>query len=218
LALQIAAIGLLFGLLFEAELSEYMPFLASSLVLWNLILNSMNDSAIAYLQSERIIRQVRTPPSLPIVRVFGKNLIVFLHNSLILIVVALIFGIWPGWYLLLSLFGLLLLAGNLAWIGTIIGIVSARYRDFPPIITTALTLSFYVTPVLWQPERLPESFRQVVVTYNPLYHLMEIVRAPLFGQVPDATSWAVAVVMIAIGGTVARFVSKRFGWRIAYWL
>jgi len=218
LGLQITAIGLLFGLLFQIPLDEYLPFLAVSLVVWNLIVTGINDSTSSYLQSERIIRQVRTPPLLPIVRAVGKNLIVFAHNAIILAVVLAVFGVRPGWFLLLSLIGLGFLVGNLMWLGAVFGTIGARFRDFPPIVSSVLTLSFYVTPIIWQPERLPVEFRNIVVDFNPFFHLMELVRRPLFGEFPEMESFLAALTLLVVGSGLALLVSNRFGWRIVYWL
>jgi ABC-type polysaccharide/polyol phosphate export permease len=47
--------------------------------------------------------------------------------------------------------------------------------------------------------------------------VVDIVRAPLIGRVPEAASYAV-VVVLAIGGWLLTYaVFKRFRKRIAYW-
>lgn len=218
LALQITAIGLLFGLLFQVPLDEYLPFLAISIVVWNFITTGVNDSTASFLLSERIIRQVRTPSLLPVVRAVGKNFIVFLHNALILLAILFIFGISPGWHVFLALAGIAILAGNLMWVGLVLGTIGARFRDFAPIVSSVVTLSFYVTPVIWQPERLPENFREIIVNYNPLFHLMELIRLPLLGEAPMVESFLLGLALLALGSGVAWLVAWRFSWRIVYWL
>ena len=78
------------------------------------------------------------------------------------------------------------------WISMFFGMLSARFRDFPQIITSLIQVVFYVTPILWQPSQLG-SKRYVLVDFNPVYYFIEIVRSPLMGHLPPAGFWKVTV-------------------------
>jgi ABC-type polysaccharide/polyol phosphate export permease len=55
------------------------------------------------------------------------------------------------------------------------------------------------------------------VGLNPLHHMVDIVRSPLLGKVPAATSYLI-VVLITLGGWYLTYVVlRRFRRRIAYW-
>ena len=54
---------------------------------------------------------------------------VFFHNILIFVVIALGFDIWPGWLVWLALVGLIVLILNAVWVGVLLGLISARFRD-----------------------------------------------------------------------------------------
>lgn len=218
LALQITAIGAIFGFLFGADLSVYFPFLAISLVLWSFLLSATNDSALAFVQSERVLKQVPLPKFFPVLRSFSKNFIIFAHNSLIILAVLLVFRVDAGLSALLALPGFAILLGNGYWISTALAIVSTRYRDLPPIVSSFLMLAFYVTPVLWMPETMPKRFREIVVTFNPFFHLMELVRAPLLGKTPELLSWMVSIGCLVFGSLFAFELHRRFSKKIVYWL
>ena len=68
---------------------------------------------------------------------------------------AIIFSIWPGWTGLLALPGLVLLCLNGIWVGLLLGIISARFRDVPPIVASVVRILFFVTPIIWMPELMP---------------------------------------------------------------
>ena len=38
---------------------------------------------------------------------------------------------------------------------------------------------------MWLPNLLPERAGMYMLTFNPFFHLIEIVRAPLLGQLPS---------------------------------
>jgi lipopolysaccharide transport system permease protein len=218
LGVQVLAIGLVFGLVFGADLTEFFPFLVVSLVLWNLIVSSISDSNTAYVSAERFIKEIPLPYYFPLIRLLSKNVLNFIHNIAIIVLVMIVFPKEWGWNLLLVLPGFVVLVGNLLWSSTLAALVSSRFRDLPPIITSLLMVSFYVTPIIWMPQSLPVEFRDVVLTYNPFYHLMELVRGPLLGYSPALENWLVGIGLLVIGNGIAWWLARRLWWRVVYWL
>ena len=79
-----------------------------------------------------------------------------------------------------------------------------------------MRIAFFVTPIIWMPELLPD--RALLLDFNPFFHLVEIVRAPLLGRAPGLVSW-LAVAGITIGGWAAAFaLFRHYRRRIAYWV
>jgi lipopolysaccharide transport system permease protein len=218
LGVQVTAIGLVFGLLFGVDLTVFFPFLAISLTLWGFMVSSVTDSTGAYVQSQQIVKQMYVPGFFPVVRVLAKNLIVFGHNLSIIVIVMAVFGIVPSVLLLLFVPGLLVVNAVIYVVSVVAAIVSARFRDVPPIISSVLMVSFYVTPIIWMPETLPEEFRNIVLTWNPFYHLMELIRAPILGSAPSVLNWGVGIGLFVVLGLFAWWVSRRYSWKIVYWL
>ena len=78
-------------------------------------------------------------------------------------------------------------------------------------------MAFYVTPILFSGDMLAGKHHWVVV-YNPLAYLIELVRAPLLGQIPDALTWGVGAGMAVLGWALALALTGRFHRRIPYWV
>ena len=212
----VAALGTLYGTLLKVEVAEYIPFLAVGFIVWTFIQGVVTDGCMAFINAESIIKQVGLPLSVHVFRVVWRNLLIFFHNALIFVVVAAIFSVWPGWTGLLALPGLILLCLNVIWAGLLLGIVSARFRDVPPIVASVVRILFFVTPIIWMPELMPG--RTFVLDFNPFYHLVGLVRAPLLGQAPGLASW-LAVSGFVLGGWLVTFeLFRRYRRRIAYWV
>ena len=218
LGVQVTAIGLVFGLLFGVDLTVFFPFLAISLTLWGFVVSSVNDSTAAYLQSQQIVKQMYVPSFFPVVRVLAKNVIVFGHNLIIIVIVAAVFGIAPNVNLLFFVPGLAVVTAVIYVVSVVAATVSARFRDVPPIISSVLMVSFYLTPIIWMPDSLPEGFRDIVLTWNPFYHLMELIRSPILGSAPSALNWGASVGIFVVLGLFAWWVSRKYSWKIVYWL
>jgi lipopolysaccharide transport system permease protein len=214
----IATIGIVFGQIFKSPMQEFLPFLTIGLILWAFISNIITEGATGFITAENIIKQLPIPMFVHIMRMIWRNLLILLHNLVIFPIVLLVFGKTLGWVALLSIPGLALGVLNLSWIALLLAIVCARYRDLPQMVTSVLQVVFYLTPVMWLPKLLPQRAGMYLLDLNPVYHLLEIIRAPLLGQAPSVTNWVVAGALAVVGWIVALFVFGRYRRRIAYWL
>lgn len=216
MGVMIASIGIVYGTLFGQKMTEYLPFLAISLVMWTFFAQMVTEGSTAYINSSTYIRQASTPKLIYILQVLWRNLVILAHNFVIVVVLLVVFGT-PNWETLpLFIPALLIYALNALWIAMLVGLLSARFRDLPQIVAAVMQIAFYITPIIYRPNALNRfSF---IVELNPLAHLIELVRAPLIGQVPSATTWAVTIGMLVIGWAFALLLTGRYLKRIPYWV
>ena len=212
----VGGLGVLYAGLFKMDVADYLPFVAAGLILWGLISGLITEGCTAFIDAEGIIKQVNLPLSVHVYRVVWRNSIVFAHNVIIYVAAAVIFSIQPGWTGLLALPGLALLCLNGVWAGLLLGLVSARFRDVPQIAASIVQVAFFLTPIIWKPELLPD--RAFILEINPFFHLLELVRAPLLGQAPGLVSWLAASGITLGGWLVTLVMYRRYRWRIAYWV
>jgi len=217
MGIMAGAIGFLYAEIFGQPIHDYLPFLAVGLIVWGFISASIIDPCYVFILSEGVIRQVRAPLSIHIYRVVWRNLIVLAHNMVIYVIILVVFGIWPGAPILLFIPSLLLLSISAVSTGLLIGLLSARFRDLPPIIANITQILFLLTPILWRTDQLSGS-RRLLAQLNPLYHIVEVMRMPLLGQVPPASSWISVIVVVALSCAVTFWFYVRFRARIAYWV
>jgi len=218
MAVQVATIGLVFGLIFGTPLEEFLPFLAVSLILWSFISSSLSDGASSFITGEAIIRQLAIPQYVHVLRILWKNILMTAHNVVILPVVFLIFLRPPNFSLALLIPGFLLTLAFLFSAAYLLGLITARYRDIQQIVASALIVIFYVTPVIWQPSLIPGGTAHLLLGLNPFYHFLQIIRLPILGQAPTFENWVLALAMTVIAGLTAYFAAKKYKNRLAYWV
>ena len=219
MAVTIAAIGIVFGTLFGTPLEVFLPYLASGLIMWGLIAGVLNDGNQAFIAAEGMIKQLPLPKIVYIVRVVWRNIIISAHNIVIFPVVILIVGGKTSWAILLWPLGVLAAVIALSGLALIFGIIAARYRDLPQIVNAALTVAFYVTPVIWIRESLGDNeLVNILVSLNPLNHILQVARLPLIGQFPSIENWTWVILSAGIFWTIGMLLFKRFEKRIAYWV
>lgn len=218
MGVMIGTIGIVFGSIFKTPLEEFLPFLACGMILWSYFTSVINEGGVGFISAERIIKQLPIPLFVHIMRVVWRNMIILSHNIVILPLVFLAVGkpLTMGIFLVVP--GFILATLNLTWIALLLGVLCARYRDLPQIITSLLNVVFYFTPIMWMPHLVPQRAGQFILGLNPVYHLMEIVRAPIIGQIPGMTSWLVCICIAIFGWALTVVVYGRYKRRIAYWL
>ncbi|HHL1717458.1 TPA: ABC transporter permease [Klebsiella pneumoniae] len=218
MAVMITTMGLVFGNLFKTDVKEFLPFLTLGLIIWSFILGSITEGCEALISAEGIIKQLPVPLHVHVLRVVWKNFIIFLHNIVIFPFVLLAVGKGVSWDIFLAIPGFLLLVLNLSWFLMIIAMVCARFRDMTQIILSIMQVVFYLTPVIWMPKLLSHRVGQVLLDLNPLYHLIDIVRTPLLGQVPALSSYILAMVMGIIGLVFSTIMTSKYKYRVPYWV
>jgi ABC-type polysaccharide/polyol phosphate export permease len=212
----ILVLGVIYSRIFHTELQSYLPYLTVGFIVWGFMSAAANDSCIAFIDASRIIKQIKLPYYVYVLRVVWRNFIIFLHTIVIFIPMAIIFKIEPRLTMLYEIPGLLLVVVNLIWLTTVIAILSTRYRDIQPIVGTVIQLGMFATPIMWTVSALGD--RKIIAEVNPIYHLIEITRAPLLGMAPEPRSWLVACGLAVVGSMLAIALMVRASRRIVFWL
>jgi ABC-2 type transport system permease protein/lipopolysaccharide transport system permease protein len=216
MAVMVATMGVLYSQLFNQRIDDFLPFFCVGLLVWNLLSSYLTEGGTLFTGSESYIKQIRLPYSIYAYRSSWAKLIIFAHNFVIYICVLIYFRIWPGPIALIAIPGLFLVILNGTIASLTIGIVSARFRDIPQLVASFVQIVFFLTPIFWKPESL--RGHAYVVELNPFYHLVEVVRAPLLGNLPSASNIGAVLVLTVINVAVAYAFFSRFRARIAYWI
>ncbi len=216
MSLFILLLGVIYSRLFHMEIRTYLPYLTAGFLIWGFISSCANEGCGAFQEGGQIMKQIRLPYSLYVLRVVWRNFIVFLHTVVVFPVMCLIFGIVPTFATLLLLPGLVLVYVNMVWAAMILGILSTRFRDVAQIVSTGIQILLFSTPVMWPVSALGGS--AWIANINPIYHLIDIVRSPMLGSAPHLLSWLVAIVIALVNGLVALLLLNRASRRLVFWL
>ena len=214
----ITVLGIVFGTLFRQPLAEMLPYLAIGLIVWGFLSTLINEACTGFITAQETILQVRMPLFTHLMRILWRNTIILGHNLLILPLLFLLFMKPLTPLALWVLPGFILLILNAAWVMLVFALVCTRFRDVTQIVQNIVQVMFYVTPIIWSASLLPDPVGTAVIDFNPLYHLINLVRAPLIGEAPSALNWTVATLMALIGWVAALTLFGRYHKKIPYWL
>jgi ABC-type polysaccharide/polyol phosphate export permease len=218
-ALFIIALGNLYAHLGVRDPSVFIPHLAIGLTTWTMISGFVTGSTTVFRRGRAQILQGSQSLDGIIGVDVATAVIVFVHQLPIVVAVFLFFGLPLHLAALESLAGLFLIVINGIWLSRFFGILGARYRDLTELVQAAMRMAFLATPIIWMPgEGMRGSTFGAVLVFNPFYHFLEVVRAPLLGQPVQMLSWIV-VAGFAVGGTaLTRLFFARYSRFVALWV
>lgn len=215
-AAMIGGLGLLYSQLFKVDLVGYLPHLAVSLIVWQVMAGLANDATTCMTQVDGVIRQLKLPYTIHALRCTFRNGLTALHQLPLILIVFLMLGHNPGWAALLVLPGMVLLCVNGFAASMLLGMLCARFRDIGPIVGNVLQLAFFLTPIMWKPDQLGHV--KVWLPFNPFYSILETIRGPLVEGGGGILAWIAAIVFTALHCAIAFTFFVRFRGRIAFWV
>lgn len=214
-AVMVAAMGPIYGLLFHMDMRTYVPFLAVSLVLWGFVSGVANDGATIFTGAAGLIQAARLPFTLHALRALVRNSLILLHNVIVIVVVFALCGVVPA-HLGGALPAVVLWGIDGLALSLLLGVVGTRFRDIPPIVSSLMTIAFFVTPVLWEARLVTVDPRFLL--FNPFYALLDIIRAPLLGAPAALSSWVAALAYSVLLWVGMLLLFARLRSRLAYWV
>jgi lipopolysaccharide transport system permease protein len=213
-------LSIVFSRIFDSEIGSYAPFILSGMVIWEYVTGTIVGGALAFVQADAYIKQTRHPLAIYTLRTALANMVVLSLASVALVGWVLValpgtFG-WT-WLAALTIFPLLL---AIAWpAATAFAFVATRFRDLPNLLILVFQAMWFVSPIYFQESTFRHGDLHVLLDYNPIYHMLEIVRAPLLrGEWPTPTNYAWTIGTALVLAVIALLVGLRSEKRVIFYL
>jgi ABC-type polysaccharide/polyol phosphate export permease len=217
MAVSIYCMGFLYGHLFKMELNHYFPYLASGIISWAYISTLILEGSNVFIESEGYIKNQESYMSIFVMRMVLRNSIIFVHNLIVFIPILFVCHVGLSFKLLLILPGLFIIWINVMTWGTVIAILGTRYRDFAQIVVSLVQIIFFLTPIMWMPSLLPDRY-QWLVTINPFYQFLGLIRAPLLNTTLNVESILMIAGVSILGFILYGVFLQRYKSRIVFWI
>jgi len=186
----------------------YTLFYYSGTMLWTFFSGCFLDSSNIFLTNANIFGKVYFPRLVvPINYVFSKAIKVLVQFIMLLAIFAyhLFIGtpLKPSWFVLLFPFLIIWLAAIGVGAGIIVSSLTTKYRDLQQLVSFAIGLAMYATPVVFPLSEIPQRFSWVAYA-NPVCAPIELFRLWFFGAASVnhymiLSSIAITVFLVIIG-------------------
>ncbi|MFC7343845.1 ABC transporter permease [Saccharopolyspora griseoalba] len=220
MAITAAGLGLMYSTIFGEDPAEYVPYMAVGFMIWYFVQGSVQYGAEVFIRNEGMIKQMPAPVTVHVLRTVWREFLLFLHNLVVYLGLLVIFRPPVDWTVLLALPAILLLVLNAGWVVLLLGVASTRFRDIPPVVGSVMQLLFFLSPIVWPVSVLEENAgsQAWLAQLNPVYHFIEIARAPMLGTTQHWHHWVVVGALTVGGWVLALVILRNYRARVPYWV
>lgn len=179
--LQMAVIGLVFQFFVPVEVDNYFLFLISGLLPWNFFSMTVTKTTPMYFYERALLQKAKFPREAIVLSIVLSNLFHFLASLMLLLPFSFIFYGLGLAFLPWILLGTLWMVVLTAFLSLLLSTWNVQFRDMAFIVQAVMPLWFYLTPVIYNLELVPEQWRSYFYV-NPMVPIIELFRAALIRQ------------------------------------
>jgi lipopolysaccharide transport system permease protein len=182
--LQPVLLMLIFYFIFSRTLNiavgmHYPVYAFSGLILWGLFSSGITNSSESLLSNAPIIRKIYFPRILIPLASLLTALVDFLFAFLVLFVLLIIFHQSISWTALIFFpLGIFIAFLSSFGIGSFIGALNVKYRDFRYLLPFSMQLLFFGSQVVYAIETIQKGWVKILLYINPLTGALELFRQP----------------------------------------
>jgi ABC-type polysaccharide/polyol phosphate export permease len=210
---------LVFSRAFGGAQQDYAAYVLSGLMAWNFFSQTTNAASLHLVWGGSLLKRIYVPRTVFALSATGTGLVNLALSLVPLLLVMLVTDVPIRWTIILLPIPILFLAMFTLGLGLWISTIAIYFADIAEMYQVALTAWLYLSPVIWTDQILPEKIRYWIVLLNPLSHLLNLFRAPIYaGRVPTGSelliSGTIALVTLVTGWLFFTRKSDEFAYRV----
>lgn len=194
----------------------FILWLVAGIIPWFFISESITNAANSIVENSYLVKKVVFRVSiLPIIKILSALMVHFFFIG-VLVVMFWVYGYPPKLYnlqVIYYLFATICLVVGFSWLTSSLIIF---LKDVGQIIAMMMQFGFWVTPIFWSLNMVPESYRWLLVL-NPAYYIVEgyrdsFIYGQWFWQQPGLTLyfWVVTSIIFVIGALAFKKLRVHF--------
>jgi lipopolysaccharide transport system permease protein len=191
----------------------YPLFALTGMVIWLMFATMLDRISQSTISSESLISKIYFPRVVIPIAAVIPPLVDFALTFVVLLLVALAYGVAPGWQILAAPFVVGLAALTALGAGLWLSALNVKYRDVTLVVPFALLVGLFITPILYPFDVVPESV-QPLFALNPMVGVIEGFRWSVLGtDFPGALLLVpvlISVVLIVTGALYFQRAQKSF--------
>lgn len=212
-------------LLRNTNFPHYPVFLLSGLLPWNFFSESLTSATGSIVNNAHLIKKVYFPREVLPMSIVFAGLVNFIVALPVLFAMMLLFGVRPTPWVLLLPFTILIQVIFTVGLTLILSTLNVFYRDTQFILSVLMLAWFFLTPVFYPIETVPQRATLLGVTFNarlwlyrlnPMASIIASYRDLLYWGAPTGLDFLLrtavtSLIVLVVGYLVFLRYSPRFG-------
>lgn len=207
-----------FSQLLRFEVEHYAIYLLIGLLVWNFFSQTTTHAMSTLVWGSSLLKRIYVPRTIFAISVQGNGLVNIGLSLIPLALIMLVMGHTFSWTILMLPLALLLLAMFTFGVTLMISTLAVFFVDVIDMYGILLSAWFYLTPIIYPVEIVPEKFA-IFLRLNPMYYLVDLFRQLVFvGVMPTPIDWFISAVLgisfMLVGWWIFTKKSDEFAYRI----
>ena len=201
--LQLLVYSFVFPFILRVNVEHYTIFMIVALMPWNFFTVAVQQGCGCIVANEGILKKVYFPREILPVSIVTSTLVNFFITCIIMFLFIIFGGVGITWHLLL--FPLIVLIQYVITLALvfILSAIVVFVRDIDHFVSIVLMLAFYITPIIYTPNMLPDKY-QWAITFNPMAQIIGAYRDILYyHQMPNMLSLVIvalaSIIFLGVG-------------------
>lgn len=204
--LVMTVISVVFSIIFRQDLKTFAVYIFSGLAPWLYINAAVMSGGQTIINAEGFLKKVYLPKVLfPMITVTTETAN-FLFSITSLYILAILLGFRVEWTIVLLPLAILITFFFNLGLAIIFGVATVYFRDLTQIMMVVFQALFYLVPIVYPLESIPEQYR-VFFYFNPFYYFVMLFRKVIYG-IPEITwlDWIITSGMALVAVVIGMFI------------
>ena len=184
-------LALLWANILGRDFELYLPHLGYGLACFAFMSTSISGGEQVFVANAGLIREFPLPLTFYAFAKTARDFIALISGLIVMLLLDVSLIQNTSFVSLLALPAIALYFVTSIFVSLAVGMAVTRFRDLGQILPIIMRAVFFFTPIIWMIDARPE--RALIAALNPLYHYIEIIRAPMSGIAPTPVNWAVSL-------------------------
>ena len=164
---------------------DFALYFAAGYLPWAAFQSSVMRASSSIIENKNYIKKVPFPSEIfPIYTILSESVNLFIGLGIFFVLLIILKGL-PTIFILLLPLAILLQMIFMLSLAFLLSSSAVYFRDIPQTLGALFMIWFWVTPIAYTVNLIPEGL-QWIVKLNPAYYMLEIYRDALFyGKIPE---------------------------------
>lgn len=195
--IQTLIIGFVFRYFYHVSDMNYVYVLFVNILIWNFFSNSLENATASVVQNRSIIKKAKFPYMVVPLSIVLCNAIHMLFSLILFMLFTWFFRLFGEVNIMALFCGSFLLLIFTSGLSLITSALNVKHRDVHFLISAAMMIGFYATPIIYSVALIPMSLRYLW-SFNPLTEIVMLFQYSIFGT-PIAFQYVIANSTIIVG-------------------
>lgn len=204
--LMMTVLTFVFSNLFRFDVPHYPVYMLSAQILWTFFAQTTTAAMSQLLWGGGLITRIYMPKTVFAVAAVGTGLVNMMLAMVPLFAIVVVSGISFTSAILWLPLAVVLAACFTLGVALLLSTISVWFPDVVDMYQIALTTLYFFTPIMYPKSILPEAYREWM-NLNPMYHLIEAFRLPIY------SGWSAGPYTL-VAATAAGLGTLLIGWLV----